>query len=162
MQAVMKFGVLAGLLVLSGIGSAAGNGSLELKTVVEKVEEVTSPDGETVVRLVPVDAVVPGEEVVYTVNYTNISDTPAENIVITNPIPRELTYIDGSAFGPGTDISFSVDGGASYADPASLTVIEDGVERTATVRDFTNIRWEVKSPVDGGEQGFARFRARLN
>ena len=137
-------------------------GRLDIRTVVQKEARVTQDDGSTRTELVPAEAVVPGEEVIYTVTYTNISDAPTENIVISNPIPTELTYVQGSAFGPGTAVTFSVDGGQSYASPEVLVVVENGQERAATTADFTNIRWEVQDPLNAGQRGFARFRARLN
>ena len=43
----------------------------------------------------------PGDDLVYTITFQNISDETAENVVITNPIAESLTYVNGSAFGPG-------------------------------------------------------------
>ena len=104
----------------------------------------------------------PGDDVVYTITFTNISDETAENIVITNPISGELTYVEGSAFGPGTRIEFSVDGGLSFAAANELTVSEDGEVRAARAEDFTHIRWVMQNELQAGAQGLARFRARLN
>ena len=86
---------------------------------------------------------------------------PCENIVITNPLAAELTYIPGTAFGPGTLIEFSVDGGATFGQPDALTVTEDGVARPAAAEDFTHIRWVMQDELQAGAQGLARFRARL-
>ncbi len=151
------------LLTLTAVGGVAEEaGKLEVKTVVQKERTVTNATGETTTELVPVESVVPGEEVVYTVTYTNVSDSVTDNIVITNPIPRELTYVQGSAFGPGTEISFSVDGGQTYASPEQLVIVDGALERPALPGDFTNIRWVVQNSLDAGDRGFARFRARLN
>lgn len=160
MKTLFKIGLLCGMVAFSG--AAFAEGKLKLKTVVQKEQRVTTADGETVVEFVPVESIVPGDEVVYTVTYTNISDTTTDNVVITNPIPPQLTYIEGSAFGPGTEVTFSVDGGSNYDNAESLVVVADDVERTAKVDDFTNIRWVLKDSLAAGNQGFARFRARLN
>ena len=103
----------------------------------------------------------PGEKVVVTTTFQNISGESADNVVITNPISNELIYVDGSAFGPGTDIEFSVDGGQTFAAAADLTVTEDGVTRSADANDFTHIRWVMREELAAGAQGVARFSAVL-
>jgi hypothetical protein len=72
-----------------------------------------------------------------------------------------MTYVVGSAFGPGSDIVFSVDGGRSFAEPENLFVTESGVERLASADDYTHIRWLVNNDIVAGAQGMAQFRARL-
>jgi hypothetical protein len=89
------------------------------------------------------------------------SDQAANNVVITNPIASDLEYVDGSAFGPGSEIVFSVDGGALFAGATELSVEENGVVRPARPGDFTHIRWQMKSEIPAGSQGIARFRAKL-
>lgn len=153
---------IAAAIALPLTANADEAGRLDVRTVVQKEERVVDTDGTTRTELVAAEAVVPGEEVIYTVTYTNVSEASTDNIVISNPIPAELTYVHGSAFGPGTAVTFSVDGGATYGSPETLVVVENGTERAATNDDFTNIRWEVASPLGAGQRGFARFRARLN
>ncbi len=148
------------LLVLGGNAWAQDQGHLNVRTVVQK-EQVVVKDGETETTLVAADTVVPGERVVFTTTFRNISDDAAENVVITNPISSELIYVDGSAFGPGTDIEFSVDGGRTFAPAAELTVTEDGVTRSADANDFTHIRWVMREELAAGAQGVARFSAVL-
>lgn len=137
-------------------------GHLNVRTIVQKEEVSVSDTGEIQRRLVPAATVVPGDDVVYTITFTNTSDEVAENIVITNPLAGELTYVEGSAFGPGTTIEFSVDGGVNYAAAGELTVTEDGEVRPARTEEFTHIRWVMKNELQAGAQGLARFRARLN
>jgi uncharacterized repeat protein (TIGR01451 family) len=137
-------------------------GHLNVRTIVQKEEVSVSDTGETLRRLVPATTVVPGDDVVYTITFTNTSDEVAENIVITNPLAGELTYVEGSAFGPGTTIEFSVDGGVNYGAAGELTVTEDGEVRPARTEEFTHIRWVMKNELQAGAQGLARFRARLN
>ena len=148
-------------VVVPVVLSAQETGSLELMTTVEKVVETTTPDGETRTELASVETAVPGDEVVYTVTFTNIGEDSADNIRITNPIPEEMRYVPGSAFGPGTDILYSIDG-QRYAFPEELIVsTADGSERQATPEDYTHIRWILNAPLDVGARGFARFRAVL-
>jgi len=152
--------VTAMLVALPAI--AQDQGHLNVRTTVQKVEVTVNDTGESEQRLVPIDTVLPGDDVVYTITFTNTSDETAENIVITNPISGELTYVEGSAFGPGTSIEFSVDGGQSFGAASELTVSEDGEVRTARAEDFTHIRWVMQNELQAGAQGLARFRARLD
>ena len=153
--------ILTGLMLTALSFSAAAQPHLDIKTVVNKEETFINDNGESDKRLVAADVVVPGETVFYTITFTNVSDESADNIVITNPIANDLVYVDGSAFGPGADLQFSVDGGKTYAAAADLTVNEDGVTRAANARDFTHVRWIMKNTLDAGAQATARFAAVL-
>ena len=162
---VMKnpFKFLIAVCVLFAASTLAQEqGHLNIQTIVEKEEVVTNDEGETETRLVPATLVLPGDDVVYTITFRNVSEEAAENVVITNPIPEDLTYIDGSAFGPGTVIEFSADGGQSWSLPESLEVPDNGGTRAATAEDFTHLRWVMQNDLEAGAQGVARFRARLN
>ena len=149
-------------IVFASAAALAQEGHLNVMTVVQKEEVIIADDGSRETRLVSADTVVPGDEVVYTVSFSNISSDPAENVVITNPLPSELSYVEGSAFGPGAEIQFSVDGGSNFADAEELVVSDDGTERPAGADDFTHIRWVMTSAIEPGTQGLAQFRARLN
>ena len=118
--------------------------------------------GEADTRLVAADTVIPGDRVVYTITFRNISEDAAENVVITNPIADSLTYVDGSAFGPGTDIEFSADGGKTWGAPGGLQVSDEGGTRAAEAADFTHVRWVVKNDLAAGAHGVVRFTAVLN
>ncbi len=159
----MKYSISAILmmLALSLQAVAQEQGHLNVTTTVQKQEVTVNDAGEAETRLVAADSVVPGESVVYTITFQNISDEPAENVVITNPISEDLTYVDGSAFGPGTVIQFSTDGGQNFAAANELTVIYDGVSRPAGPDDFTHIRWVMQNELAVGAQGTARFTAVL-
>lgn len=149
------------ILVLSLQANAREQGHLNVTTTVQKQEVTVNESGETETRLVAASSVVPGESVIYTITFQNISDEPAQNVVITNPIAEDLTYVDGSAFGPGTNIQFSTDGGQNFAAADELTVTEDGASRPAGPDDFTHVRWVMKNDLAVGAQGTARFTAVL-
>ena len=153
------------VVALSGVpalATAADEGHLEVTTVVQKEEVFTNDAGKRDTRLVTASTVVPGERVVYTITFRNVSEDVADNIVITNPIDASLTYVDGSAFGPGLNVEFSVDGGATYGSRDDLTVIEDGAVRAAEPKDYTHVRWVMQDELAAGAQGTARFTAMLN
>ena len=154
--------MLAGSLLALATGAAAQEQHLDLTTSVQKEQVTTNSAGETDVQLVPASTVVPGEKVVYTITFRNISDDAADNVVITNPIAAELTYVADSATSGLGDVQFSVDGGASFDNPADLVVDEDGARRPAEAKDFTHIRWVMKEELAVGAQGTVRFAAVLN
>ena len=104
----------------------------------------------------------PGERVVYTITFRNISDQSADNVIITNPIDSNLTYVDGSAFGPGTEIEFSVDGGKTWGAPDALQVSDASGIRPAEAGDYTHVRWVVKNDLAAGGHGVVRFTAVLD
>ena len=152
--------VIATIIALPAIAQEEGH--LNVRTVVQKEEITVNDAGERETRLVPADTVVPGDSVIYTITFTNISEESAENVVITNPVPDHLTYIEGSAFGPGTVIEFSIDGGQSYGAGDDLQVPDNGGSRAATAEDYTHLRWVMKNELAAGSQAVASFRAVLN
>lgn len=157
----MKLFVSVILIIFLSAAAAQVQGHLDVQTIVQKEEVVVNDTGESEKRLVPAEVVVPGESVFYTITFTNVSAEPADNVVITNPIAEDLMYIDGSAFGPGMDILFSVDGGETFAAANELTVAEDGEVRDADAADFTHVRWVMQNDLEAGAQGTARFAAVL-
>lgn len=154
-------GVILMMSAMTAYALAQEQGNLNVITTVQKQEVTLSAAGEPVTELVPAATVIPGDRVVYTITFQNISDEPAESVVITNPIAETLTYVDGSAFGPGTEILFSIDGGQSFAEREALTVDEDGETRSAEPKDFTHVRWVMQQDLAAGAQGMARFTAVL-
>ena len=69
----------------------------------------------------PPSEVFSGDVLRYTIVFENRStqDVAAGSVVITNPLPEETFYLDGSAMGDDTLISYSVDG-ETFAGPAEL------------------------------------------
>ena len=138
--------------------SFAADQPVELKVTAEKEVTVTQ-DGTQQTRRIPADSAQPGEVVIFTLSYRNNGDAPATNVVFNNPVSELASYIDGSAYGEGSDISFSVDGGNRFGILQGLKVrIREGSPelRAATAADVTHIRWTMESipPKTGGEVGF--------
>ena len=158
MKTLIGFTLMVAALTAHAIAQEA---HLNVTTTVQKEEVIVTETGESETTLVAAETVVPGDRVVYTITFRNVSDDAAENVVITNPIADALTYLDGSAYGPGSEIQFSVDGGQSFAHREALTVDEDGNVRPAEPKDFTHIRWVMKQDLPVGAQGMARFSAVL-
>jgi uncharacterized repeat protein (TIGR01451 family) len=150
------------LIGAAGTGLAQEQGSILLQNVAEKQELFIDSSGVERSRLVPVSTALPGDEIIYTITFTNIGATAAENVVITNPVPEHTRYVDRSAVGARTDISFSVDGGNFYGSPQELVVADgEGKQRPAQAEDYTHIRWQLLSDAEPGSTGFARFSAVL-
>ncbi len=141
--------------------AAQEQGSLNVTTTVQKEEVFVNDKGESKTRLVAANTVVPGDAVIYTITFENIGEEPAANVVITNPIAETLTYVDGSAFGPGMLLQFSVDDGQNFATAEELTVVDDGESRPAGPEDFTHIRWVMQNELAVGALATARFTAVL-
>jgi uncharacterized repeat protein (TIGR01451 family) len=108
---------------------------------------------------VPVTAVAPGDEVIYTVRFTNTAAALLERATVTVAIPAGMRYVAGSAAGPGTDIGYSIDGGTVFAPAEALFFAGEGRQRRVAPEFYTDIRWVMRKPLQPGATGFARFRA---
>lgn len=118
--------------------------------------------GNVIKKLEPLERAVPGEEVVHVLTYKNDGKEVATNLVLNNPVPKELAYVAGSAKGNNTAVVFSVDGGKKFGALEVLTIKNaDGTERPATGSDVTNIRWTVAVAVKSGATGSVTYRSVL-
>ena len=156
------FGVVA--VVAMGVSSQAfsqDQGCIVLKSVAEVEKVEVNAKGEKTTKLVPASTAVPGVEVIWTVTANNICKVPSEKVTINNAVPEHMTYVASSAIGPGSDITYSLDG-KTFGTPEQLTVKVDGAQRQARADEYRHIRWVFKNSLQPGAQAFARFRAVLN
>ena len=158
--------IVLSMLLFTCVGTATlwaqQEGGIELNAVVEMEKEVINAKGEKELTRVPVARAVPGDEVIYTIHYTNTSQKQVDNVVIIDPIPEHMVYTPGSAAGVDTVIVFSVDKGKTYDFPQKLTVTAtDGSIRRARASDYTHIKWTRQKSLLPGEKGRVSFRARL-
>lgn len=151
------------ILMFAVAAQAAEPGSIKLQTIAQQEKVIVGKDGVKHTEIVPAGRVLPGVEVIYTIKYTNVSKKPAENLVVNDPIPEHMIYVDGSATGDGTAISYSADGGKHWSAMIETLEIDNGnsTTRSATARDVTDIRWAVKGKVAPGATGQVSFRAVL-
>ena len=151
------------LVFLLGFWASTAAAEVLLEHTLEKVVHKVGASGADETTLVPADRAIPGDELVYTVKFTNngTKAVDADSVVITNPIPAELVYLPGTAFGSGTTISFSVDGGKTFAEPAALEAVVDGATVTAPVSAYTTIRWKFAPALAPGTTSSVSFHARL-
>ena len=153
---------LVALLVVPAAVRAQSKGHIKLTTIAEVEKEVFNAEGKKELQRVSVadTAVIPGSQVIYSMQYENISDKTAEKAVITDPIPERTHYQENSARGDGTRITFSVDNGKSFNIPAKLFVFDTaGRKSPARPQDYTHIRWVLQNPLQPGEKGEVSFRA---
>lgn len=154
--------VVITILLTAAWALAQGKGHIQLTSTAEQEKEVFNEEGKKELRRLPAAKVVPGDEIIFTTNYENVSPENAENVVITNPIPKHMTYKAHSAAGAGTRITFSADGGKTYDLPANLfTYDSSGRQFPAQVQDYTHIRWTFEKPLPSGATGEVSFRAIL-
>jgi uncharacterized repeat protein (TIGR01451 family) len=148
------------VLHLAAGPALAQSNPILLKNVAETEVEVRNSQGVVEKKRVPVDKAIPGTEVIYTTTFTNNGAKPAGNIVITNPVPANTTYVAGSAFGDNTDVTFSIDSGKTYLPADKLRVrTADGRERAAVPANYTHIRWTYRGELAPARTGTASFRA---
>ena len=127
-------------LILAAAGSAAAQVSLD--NTVQKVETFVNEANEPQRRMVDADSVVPGDELRYTITFTNNGTevVDAGSIVITNPIPDATVYLDGTAAGSDTEIHYSVDG-ENFGSAEELTISQGEAEVIASAKDYRTLRW---------------------
>ncbi len=154
-----KILLLTGLLILGG-NAVAQETTIRLQHKAEQWAQVADENGVEQRRLVEATRVLPGAPVQFTVTYTNTGDEPAENVTITNPVPEHMVYVDASASDDDATVTFSVDGGTSFAAAQDLLVTDaNGLQRPAIANDYTHVRWIVDNDVAPGASGAVQFTA---
>jgi uncharacterized repeat protein (TIGR01451 family) len=145
----------------SALAQQSGPGCIELKTEALVEESYLSDSGESLTRLVPAAKVVPGDEVVWTITASNVCGAPVADVAITNPVPRQMTYVDETAFGSGTSLDFSVDGD-EFAGPEALRIEEvSGEVRPARAEEYKHVRWLLDGALEPQAVLVVGYRARV-
>lgn len=157
-------GIATATLILVCSATAFAKPKIEIAIASTK-DVVSTANGKRTVKTVPAKTALPGEVITYTVTYANKGTEAATNAVIDDPIPPGTAYIANSAEGAGSEISFSNDGGRTYAPPVKLfydyklpnAKIE---KRVATPDHYTHIRWTV-AQVPAGASGKLTFKVKV-
>jgi uncharacterized repeat protein (TIGR01451 family) len=132
---------------------AASSVTLESKAFVERT--TTDPQGQTKVVLETPKLVVPGDRLVFELSYKNIGAQPANDFVVTNPVPQAVAYTGFE----GLPAIVSVDGGKNWGPLASLKIAQaDGTLRDAQPADVTHVRWTFAKAIPAGQEGKLSFR----
>ena len=159
-----RIGIQVAGVALCGLGLAyaasgqATSEALVIKAVAE-VETRTVRNGTDTVKLAPANRVVPGDQVIYTLEIRNSGPAALRDPVVTYAVPSHMMYVADSATGPGAEVRYSVDGGHVFDRPENLRVSSDGHSRAAKPDEYTHIRWKLKNTLKSKSVAFARFRA---
>lgn len=157
----LALGLIMAASVISTNVSAAPQGHLKVTSKVQKLV-VTNRNGKKVAKYVPAAKVLPGETLQYNTFFQNISNQPANGIAIVNPIPKHTVYLPNTAQGQNTVVSFSVNGGKSYAPKGALKVRgRDGKVRVAQPADYTNVKWQYRGNLAPKATKSVGFKVRL-
>ena len=97
----------------------------------------------------------------YSLAYTNRGNEAADAVSLVMPVPGAVTYIETSATGPADALTFSADGGKSFAARTALKVLDGDQERFATSADITHIKWAFSDPIAPSASGIVSFHAVL-
>ena len=131
---------------------------VKLEMSVEKQAVVTDENGQekTVWQTLEGNATVkPGDVLRYQVASSNSGDLSAEELVITQPIPAEMTFVLGSQKGNNAaEATYSIDGGDTFvAEPMVEVTLPNGdVEmRPAPAEAYTHIKWNFTEALDAAE-----------
>ncbi len=159
----IKMAGRAVVTLLVALSSVQVFADVNLNTSVQKVQTYLGDDGQQRTRLVPAIEIVPGDELRYVIEYSNVGDLAVDpnSIVITDPIPKDTVYVSGTAFGSGTEISFSVDDGERFLAEQDLRVDKNGVETLASPEDYTAIQWKFGPVLEPGQKGHVSFNVVL-
>ena len=162
-MALSRFTGLVLAAILTAVPLAwAQQGNIKLTTLAQVEKAVFTEGGRKEIIRVPAEEVVSGTEVIFTTQYENIGTRAVENAVITNPMPDNMIYKDGSARGVGATVTFSIDGGKTYQPVADLFVYDTaGRKYPARPQDYTHIRWTFETVIPSGARGDVSFTAIL-
>lgn len=153
----MKFAVTSLIAVASVFAATSASAQVSLENRVMEEVTVQSDTGSATTTVVPADSMAPGDTAVYTMTYTNNGSEPASNLVISNPISKDVIYV-----GPGSGSEaplVSVDGGQTFAPLSELRIVEpNGATRSAGASDVTNVRWTIVGPVEPGMNGSVSYK----
>jgi uncharacterized repeat protein (TIGR01451 family) len=122
---------------------------VKLSLVAEK--QVTS-GGKTIWQpLKNGESVNPGDRLRYRLMARNDGQAAAQNLVLNQAVPTQMTYVIGSAQVPsGTKVLFSIDGGKSFVATPLVKVKQlDGklIDQPAPPERYSHIRWVLGSDI---------------
>lgn len=120
-----------------------------------KLDKIVVENGQEKHILTAPDSVVPGNKLVFSTKYRNVSANEVKNFVVTNPLPAGVALAgDGAAA-----LDVSVDGGTTWGKLAALTVADAaGTRRAAQPGDVTHVRW-VLAVLQPGAAGTLNYHA---
>ena len=146
------------LMATAAVAPAAA-GPLQVTSSILVESRSAGADGTTRVALVKPSRITPGDKVIFVLAYRNTGAQPLANVVLANPLPRQISYRSASPGSPAPDVSVD---GKTFGSLDSLRVRSlDGSMRAASPNDVTSVRWRLASPIPAGAQGQFAFQAVL-
>lgn len=150
--------VLVGALALT-FAAPAFAAPVEITSKVLVEQRQAAGDGTTRTVFKPVAKAVPGDHIVYRLEYHNTGKEAATGVVVANPIPAQLQYAGPAEGSPNPEVSTD---GTAFGPIAQLRVRGiDGTVRPAVMTDVRVVRWRLDTPVAGGSSGKLAFRTIL-
>lgn len=154
-SSILRGGLLAALMTTAAAAPAhAKAGAISLTNSILVQQKTAAADGTTRVTLVPAKRAVPGDHVVFRITYRNEVGQPVTGMVVSNPVPANLTYRGPAEGSPAPDVSVD---GIYFAPLAKLTV----AGRPAQVEQVRNVRWLLAGAVKPGASGQYSFEATI-
>jgi uncharacterized repeat protein (TIGR01451 family) len=156
---------IVSLIALTNPASGWSDGAQKIRLSATAQIEMSAVDeaGRHVKKRISAQKVVPGTEIIFTITYHNPTDQRVDQVVITNPIPKEMRYQNQSAFGEKTRITFSADKGQHFDLPENLFFLDSAGKRYPVQSDdYTHIRWKLDEPIPPQASGQVGFRAILH
>ncbi len=167
--------MILALLLVAGLGLVQWTmAEVRLSTAIHRVDNWVEEKGELEPDLTDAALVAAGDELRYSIAFTNTGLVPVDPgaIVITNPIPESTEYVWDSAGGPDARILYRagvtaeapVDGAseeAAFFPLDELVVTEDGLVRSAAAAEVRAVRWIYEAFLPPGESSEVWFHIRL-
>lgn len=155
MYALVSSAVVLGSL--SGVAHAQGTVAVTSSAFVEKV--VKDAQGNETKSLQKAEKAIPGQEVVFKNELKNNSTQKANNLVLNNPVPQNMTLVEATSAQPA-DITYSVDGKTFAKDGQVMTVdAQTKAARVARKEEYTQIRWVLTTALEAGQTAELGFKA---
>lgn len=153
MNTIFKHAICIVALAAASVLTPAPAAAQDAVSLDSEVQVAKDVDGVT--TYVAPEQVFPGDRLKFVTRYDNGGAEPAEDFVITNPLPGAVSLAEDG------DFLVSVDGGESFGRLSGRTVAaEDGTQRPAELSDVTHVRWIIPS-IAPGESGEAIFFAQV-
>jgi len=160
----MKAMATTALMLMLGTTAMAqdGKGTIVLESLSEVDVVVENEKGEKEVKRVDAARarILPGDEIFFSVRFSNTGTEPAGDIVITNPVPEHMILKPLTIHGENASVTLSIDSGKSFDRMEALFVVEqDGTKRPPKPEEYTHVRWSFSKEITPGEQDSVGFSA---
>jgi uncharacterized repeat protein (TIGR01451 family) len=162
MALLLRSCAVVSLLAVSMHVTAQDMEGVDTELIAEVLVETRDAANQPVRRFVPATVLSQGETVYYTLRIHNPTGGYLRNVEVIQRIPVNTAYIDQSAAAPGAEVTFSIDGGQSFAPREQLRYVDaNGKTQLVSAQDYTHIKFRLRHPLAPGAVALARFRARF-